>query len=188
MPKQQLIYTSMASLLSLSEYNLLTKNAVGHFAGTSPVLYNSPLGTPVFSDLSIQGDNYMLDGLQKSFTDIDEMSALFVVDQKKIIKRTPINQRNGRVKEYIGLDDFEIKCAIRLLGPNLKYPQDFVNNFILMLNCNKSLHVNSWYLNQFGIYDIVISDYSSPQTAGTISEQIISFNAWSDRPLILQFQ
>lgn len=178
----------MPNQITSGSFPSLAANAANGFPGTSPILYVSDIGTPVFSDLSVQGDTYYDDmGRAVTFPDIDEMSALFVVTQKKIIKRTAINNRPGRIKEYINRDDFEISCAMVIRGTNLNYPDTLVANIIRMLNSDQSLRVNSWYLNNLGIFDIVIDGYSMPQTTGNIGQQIISFTAWSDTPLILQF-
>jgi hypothetical protein len=162
------------------------KGNVGAFAGTNPVLYRSAINTPVYSDLSINGGSYNLNGINYSFDDINEPSAVFRVSHKKIIVKNYVNTRPGSIKEFITPDDFVIECGILLNGSNLLYP-DAVSNFIVMLESNQSIEINSWFLQQFGITDIVIEEYDMPQAKGNLNNQGIFIKMLSDSPLILNF-
>lgn len=152
--------------------------------------YKSKLGTPVMSDLDI-------DPLKDSGVSYIQIpTVLFTVNQKKNIISTSVQGRNGTVKEYISDGDFTINVKGVLVGDNGKYPRvgfpsgtkggvNSVNDLINLFNLNRSVAVNSWYLRQFNIYSIVITDYNFPQNEGEYSVQPFEFNAISDVPFEL---
>lgn len=164
---------------------------------TNNVLYKSPINTPVYSDLSIKGDSYVLGGVVNSngdliggtryyFLDINVPSAVFKVSREHRIVWTDINGLNGEIPEYIGTKNWEIECSMIFTGSNLLYPLE-IQNILTMLNSNQMLTVNSWYLNQFGIYNIIIEHEDEPQVEGDLFNQRISFKAKSVAPITLMF-
>jgi len=136
----------------------------------------SPLGTPVFSDLSIAGGSYSVNGNTVSYNPINVPNTMFVVRKRKRVISTGINGATGDVVEYTGSASAEIECTIRVYGLNLIYPVYDVNNIYKMLESNQPIQIFSWYLNQFDIYYAVITDYEMPQQTGNISDQQIKFN------------
>lgn len=146
------------------------------FQGTTPVLYNSPIGTPVYSDLSIAAGNYTANGINISYSAINLPDALFTITKRKRIKITGISSATSDVLEYNGSESAEIECTVRIYGSNLNYPLNDVDNFYLMLQSNQPVQVNSWYLNQFEISYVIITDYTLAQKQGNISDQVIKFN------------
>jgi len=143
---------------------------------TMPTLYQSPIGTPVYSDLEISAGSYMVNGNRVSYDAITLPDALFVVRKRKRIKATGISAATSDVLEYNGSESAQISCTVRIYGSNINYPASDVKNFYLMLESNQPVKINSWYLNQFGIYYAVITDYEIPQQTGNISDQQIKFN------------
>jgi len=152
--------------------------------------YKSKLGTPVMSDLDI--DPKKESGLPR----IQIPTVLFTINQKKNIISTSVQGRNGTVKEYISDGDFNINVKGVLVGDNGKYPKlgfastslggvSSVDYLISLFQINKALEVNSWFLKQFNIYSIVITDYNFPQNEGEYSVQPFEFNAISDVPFEL---
>jgi hypothetical protein len=152
--------------------------------------YQSKLGTPVMSDLDI--DPKQSSGLPR----IQIPTVLFTINQKKNIISTGVQGRNGTVKEYISDGDFNINVKGVLVGDNGKYPKlgfastskggvASVDYLISLFQINKALEVNSWFLKQFNIYSIVITDYNFPQNEGEYSVQPFEFNAISDVPFEL---
>ena len=139
-------------------------------------LYRSPLGTSVYSDLSIEAGSYSLDGETKNYNAINLPDALFEVTKKKRVVVTSINGANGDVFEYTGEDSAQISCTVKIYGSNLNYPMNDMDNFYLMLESNQPIKINSWYLNQLEIYYALVTDYELPQKAGNISDQQIKFN------------
>jgi len=151
--------------------------------------YTSKLGTAVMSDLDI-------DPLKDSGVSYIQIpTVLFTVNQKKNIITTSVQGRNGTVKEYISDVDFTINVKGVLVGDNGKYPRvgfpsgtkggvNSVEDLINLFKLNRSVTVNSWYLRQFGITEMVITDYNFPQNEGEYSVQPFEFNAISDTEFI----
>ena len=154
----------------------LSKTAIGKFQGDTTGLYKSPLGTPVYSDLNIIAGSYSVDGHTISYNAIGLPDALFVVKKRKRIKVTGISGATSDVLEYNGSESAQISCTVKIYGSNTNYPKTDVNNFYLMLQSNRPVQINSWYLNQLEIWYAVITDYEFPQQTGNISDQQIKFN------------
>lgn len=155
---------------------ILEKAGMNKYQGAMPSLYNSPLGTPVYSDLSIAAGSYSVNGSNISYKEIHIPNTLFVVTKKKRIVVTGIKGASGDVFEYTGEDSAQIECMVKFYGTNLNYPKDTMNNFYRMLECNQPIQINSWYLNQQDIHYAVVTDYELPQQTGNIAEQEVKFN------------
>ena len=146
--------------------------------------YYSILGTAVFSDLD-------MDAYVPGYNKIQIPTVLFNVSQKKNIISTSVQGRNGTIKEYISDGDFNIQIKGVLTSKNGIYPNKSVGAYNTIQDLysycalNKSIKVNSWYLRQFGIYDIVIVDYNFPQNEGEYSMQPFEITAISDTPFEL---
>ena len=155
-------------------------------------------GTPVMSNLSIASDEYTTSSGQRvKFGDLNFDCVLFEVRQAKNIIYTPIQGRDGTVKEYIGNGDFDITCRGVIAGVNGRYPNktngtqtgdtlNVVENLLAALNCNQELTINSWYLTEiFGIFQMVVTDFDLQQEEGMYGMQRFSFNAKSDSPFTI---
>jgi Domain of unknown function (DUF6046) len=135
----------------------------------------SPIGTPVFSDLSVAPGSYSVNGKPVHYNGINVPNTLFVVNKRKRIIVTTINGATSDVLEYTGSASAEIQCTLRIYGLNLIYPVYDMHNIYLMLESNQPIQINSWYLNQLEIYYAVVTDYEIPQQTGNISDQQIKF-------------
>lgn len=147
--------------------------------------YRSYLGSYVFSDLDISPEEGNLPRIQIP-------TVLFNVTQRKNIVVTPVQGRNGTVKEYISDGDFQINIKGVIAGLNGVYPNaqaqgnsNLVSDLTQVLALAKSLKVNSWYLNQFGITELVVTDYNFPQVEGQYSTQAFEISALSNTPFEL---
>lgn len=149
-------------------------------------LYRSPLGTPVYSDLNITGDQYTDDSGTYTFTDIKIPEAILSVERKKYVVVTEINGCARPVVEYIGNSSYMIRINLQLTSADFSYPHDTVENLIRCLNSNRILKVNSWYLNQFGITDVLVMDYDMPQNEGGLFIQDVRISMISVSALELQ--
>jgi hypothetical protein len=154
----------------------LSAAGTSNFQGAMPTLYNSQLGTPVYSDLNISAGSYSVDGATVNYNAINLPDALFVVRKRKRVIVTSINGATSDVLEYTGSESAQISCTVKIYGSNLNYPLNDMDNFYLMLESNQPIQINSWYLNQVEIYYAVITDYELPQQTGNISDQQIKFN------------
>ena len=149
----------------------------------------SMLGTPVYSNLDVQGGSYTdNDGNTINYPSITLDAVLFVVTQSKNIVITNVQGRNGSIKEYISDDDYNITITGIIAGGNNVYPKNEVLALKKVLDSPVALNVNSWFLNQFGVHSFVVKDYNFNQEAGRNSQQSFSISAISDIPVILQIR
>ena len=155
---------------------LLSKTGISVYQGAMQELYKSPLGTPVYSDLSIEAGSYVLNQKTVSYNAVKIPDALFSFSKRKRIVVTSIDNSEGDVFEYTGEESAQISCTVRLYGSNLNYPGDDAKNFYRMLESNQPVKISSWFINQFGINYAMITDYEIPQQKGNISDQQVKFN------------
>lgn len=157
------------------------------------------LGNLVLSNLDISAGEYFNDaGTKIKFPRLQFEAVLFEVRQVNNIVRTPIQGRSGTVKQYIGGGDWEIFVRGVIGGPNGHYPEKgigaggddryTVDALLTALNSNIELDVNSWFLNKFGIYKIVILDKNFYQEEGTYSSQKFTFQALSDTDYVVNLK
>ena len=141
----------------------------------------SKLGTQIFSDLQFVSVN------GKVHVPVD--TVLFNVNQAKNIVRTSINGRDGTIKEYIGLDDYEVNIKGVICGENGVYPYDHVKNLVDFCRYDQSLGIISKFLNElFEINEVVIKDYAFEQSEGSYSYQKFEINCWSEKPVEILIQ
>lgn len=148
-------------------------------------------GTPVYSNLQILPFSYdTLDGENIQISNgITIDTVIFTINQTKNIVKTPIQGRNGTVKEYISDGDFQIEISGAIVSPGRTYPQTEVNELIEILKAPIAIPSDSLiseYLNWFGIHSIVIESYDFPQTEGTRNQQEFRISAVSDIPVELE--
>lgn len=148
---------------------------------------NRTLSTPVFSDLQFDAITLDSGGAVTHLYPID--TVLFSVRQTKNIVRTNINGRDGTIKEYVGMGDYEINIKGVIAGARGVYPVDAVDNLMEFLTYNQSIKVYSKYLNErFNIDEIVINDFDLKQDEGKYSQQSFEINAYSDYPVEILIQ
>lgn len=147
-------------------------------------LYSSSLGTPVFADLEILGGSYETNvpGVVKTFEAIKFEAVLITVNQAKVIIKTQIQGRDGTVKEYIGMDDYEISINGVITGTNGVRPVDKIAALKKVTDAPISLDVVSAYLQALGINQITIDNCYFDQPEGSYAYQTFSINATSDEP------
>jgi hypothetical protein len=160
----------------------------------NPLLLQSYLGTPIFSWLTLHVEPTSLKGSFSS-NDISKAAgllvkidtALFDVSMSRNIITTPIQGRNGTVKEYVSDGDYQINIKGTLVSknPNL-YPELEVVNLVKLCKQPQEIGVVSPYLNSvFGIFHLVIQSYSFPMTEGYQNLQHFDLNCISDRSVEL---
>lgn len=146
-------------------------------------LYRGPMGTPVFSNLDLSGGSYTdNDGVTHRFIGVKIDTVLFIVNNSKNIVKTAVQGLNGTIKEYISDGDAQISIKGIIVGGYNKYPFDEVQILQALLDAPVPIGVNSYYLNNFGIYNIVIESFAFPQNMGSYSQQPFEINAISDAP------
>lgn len=161
-------------------------------APLEPIQSNNPasLGFAIYSDLSIEGGTYR-DNQGKvigTYPDIQLPAVLFEVTRENNLILTDIQGRDNSVIEYISAKSWKINCRGRVMSGRVRntYPRTAVDNLKTALNSNVPLKVNSWYLNMFGIYNIVIENRQFHQEEGSMEYQLFEFNAIADNPIVLK--
>ena len=120
------------------------------------------------------------------------------VNQTKNIITTPIQGRDGTVKEFISRGDYLISLSGIITGKMDEetgevrdignvYPEDDVNKLITICEVPGSLDVTSTFLGMFLKEDsnVVITDYNIPQQIGVRNFQTFTINMLSDTPINL---
>lgn len=188
---QQLIRAyNLTGLKPLNQTDNPYEGRVNPADDRDPSLYKSALGTPVVIDVTFQGVKYT-DFVQNRQITTDQVrleTVLCTVSRPSIIVKTQIQGRNGTVKEYIAKDDFVVTINGIISGLNGQYPEAAVLAVQRLCEAPVAIPVVSRFLNGLGIYNLVVEDYSMPQTAGGISRQDFTINAISDEPIELQIQ
>jgi len=128
----------------------------------------SPLGTPVMQNITFKGVSYKdpNTGQQRTTKDLTLINILLTVSQAKRIICTEIPGMNGTIKEYIGLDDFDITINGMIVGTNGHNPTDETIALKEMMIANVTTEVHCTYLNNLGISNVVIKEFTLDQDAG----------------------
>lgn len=150
-------------------------------------LYKSQLGTWVQQDIVFQSVTYtdQLTGKQVTTPQITHYTILINVTMPKIEKKEQVQGRPGTVKEYISDDDFQIQINGIISGPNGVEPTEDMQNLYQLRAAPVPIPVVCAYLNDMGVYYIVIEELALTQDAGGISTQKYTISAVSDRPVEL---
>jgi hypothetical protein len=156
----------------------------GFIEGDVPLeKFTSKLNTIVYSNVIFDAGVI----LNENGTQIDKWDdfriddVLLAVSQSKKIITTEIQGRDGTVKEYIGLDDFQIQITGRLNGTYNVNPKELTRQLKIILSTGQPLEITSWYLQNLDITDIVVKDFNFGQTEGEYSTQYFTINAMSDK-------
>jgi hypothetical protein len=167
---------------------LLYKPGMPDYPGKDPELYKSQLGTNVMSNLEIKGQSYRYKQQTYSFEDIRIDTVLFRVEQQKNIVQTPIQGRNGTVKQYISDKDYLVTINGIITGLNGIFPIDGFVNLLKVIKAPIAIHVNSWFLQHFDIYNLVVESYQINQNEGGQSYQIFQLICLSDEPVEIKLK
>ena len=156
--------------------------------GTTPdaALYKSAMGTPVFADITFLEGSYEtnIKGVFKTFPQQTYYAVLITVTQPKVIIKTQIQGRDGTVKEYIGLADYNIQVQGIITSANGVYPTDAVLDLKALTDAPIVIEVACTFLNNLGITQMVVDDGGAEfaQQAGSYSYQTFSIPFVSDTP------
>lgn len=156
----------------------------------------SYLGTPIFSNLTLSVEGNQFVDLEGNTIEIDPLTmntVLMTVRQTKNIVMTPIQGRNGTVKEYISDGDYVITAVGAIVTEQTlqnffgnRFPIEEVDALIQLLQAQKELRATSNFLQLFGIDDVVITGYDLPQQQGSREIQPFTINMVSDTAIELR--
>jgi hypothetical protein len=156
-----------------------------------PVLGNSSLGFPIFSNLIIRAGNYQNNqGVTiGEYPDIRIDTVIMEVQKESNRIVTDIQGRDRSVIEYLSRKSKTINIKGRI-SSNTRgaYPYKGVQDLSYALDSNKSLTVDSWFLQMLGIYSISPGKLRTPQEEGSLEYQLFEFDAIEDAPVILKIK
>ena len=151
----------------------------------------SRFGTPIFDTLTFSGDNpdnnklsyTTLQGEEIVLDPLKMIVVLLTVNQAKNIVKTPVQGRDGTVKEYISLGDFMINIKGVLSSDAIDVePTDEKEQLIKYCAAPIEIACSSRYLQSFGINSLVIENYKLEQIKGTRNLVKYELNCSSDLP------
>lgn len=172
----------------------------------------SYLGTPILDPFTFKGGSFFpLDDVNKENDPVafpDEKGAtglgltipnmIIEVNQTKNIITTPIQGRDGTVKEFISRGDYLITLSGIITGKMDEetgevrdignvYPKDDVNKLITICEVPDGLGITSTFLGMFLKEEarVVITNYNIPQQIGVRNFQTFTINMLSDTPINL---
>lgn len=146
-------------------------------SSTPTALAQSVLGTPIYEQITLRdGDS------EYTFPDWP----LIDIAYTKNIVKTPIKGRNGTVKEYINIDDYQIAIRGILINyVNDEYPYDLLSQLETFCKINRELQVTSPVINLLDVHNIVIADVRYPEVEGINHIQPFIIQCLSDEPVEL---
>jgi len=125
-------------------------------------------------------------GKTVSFNDIEFKTVLMTASQAKKIIKTEIQGADGACYEYIGMDNYYVGITGKITGDVGSYPLDKVLELKKMLETPVVIDVVSDWLQNLGIYQLVIESHELPQMAGGISYQDFSLSCSAYTPVELR--
>lgn len=169
--------------------NILTLQELAREEGRDGVA-NSAFGLPVFDIVTLMDLKYeSLDRKQISVSAMNLGVALCDVSQSKNIITTPIQGRNGTIKEYISDGDYVINIkGVITIDAQDYYPEQEVKQLKQFLDAPVSLKVASSYLNRLGINEVVVKDYTLNQSEGMRNVQYFELSCLSETPFEIKAQ
>lgn len=142
-----------------------------------------PFNVPIFDLVTFKGfdftdpsgNNWVLDHLEI-------LTCLVEVKQDRHIVKTPIQGRNGTIKEYISDDDYYITIN-GLLSSNYQdiFPQEEMNSLMQFCQVPSSFEITSPLLNRyFNIHNVIVNNYNFNQVEGDRSNISFQLDLISD--------
>ena len=114
-------------------------------------------------------------------------SVLVTVNQTRNIVTTPIQGRNGTVKEYISDGDFDINISGVLTETHsLRTPKEIIETLYTMLSLPNEIVIVSDFLSLFKIQYAVVRAYKFNQIEGHVNQIQMDISLLSDEPVELK--
>lgn len=106
------------------------------------------------------------------------------LSRKKRIVKTHVNgAQTGTVKEYIGADDYEVRMTGVIVSQDDYMPVDYIQDWVRVMEAPVALDVTAELLQWFGIFRIVVEDYTLAQVEGYQNLVAYQLRAVSDAPV-----
>ncbi len=184
LPDNMTIESGMVSTIKTSIYKSIIKqvdiyNRMNEDPGTASWAIKGMLSTPVFSDITMESPS---DPKLKLTID----TVIIIISQTKNISRTTVNGRNGTVKEYFSMDDYDITITGNLGDENnSRYPTEKVSTLKKLLELPEALKLSGPFVELFEIFSGVVYNYKFDQKEGIQNTQFFEIKMYSDTPVEL---
>lgn len=162
-----------------------------------------PEGNPEFQNLKDLEGQQWLTSLLLSYTDettqdnyqFEFIECIITINQEKNIVTTPLQGRNGAIKEYISDGDYSITVDAGInnykegddTGASLGYPIEKVKDLQKILKLPETLSVQSDFLEVFKIRSVVVKSFYLSQETHS-NRQSIQILMLSDEPYEIKLQ
>lgn len=149
------------------------------------------LGHPLFMPLILQKTSYdvLVNGqVKKNGVTVPKMFfpiVLIEASRSKVIEVTTIEGRNGTIKEFSNLGDYEISIKGILVGDEGGYPTEQVKGLARFENCPVSIGVANDFLKYIGVAKLVIKRINWRNMQGYENLQAFELECMSDEDVKL---
>lgn len=142
----------------------------------------SPLGTLLFDDITFPKGSYInRDGQKVEYTELKLLAAKVMVSQSKNIITTQIANRDGSVKQYVSLSDYNISISSKISELFNIFPADQLTAWQGLANVPENIEITSKLLNKYIAVDrVVIKDFSFSPLTGSLNEVALNMTLLSD--------
>lgn len=146
------------------------------------------LGTPVFDQLVIKKAIDTVVKSDQTGPDYAKFDAVVItVNQTRNIVTTPIQGRNGTVKEYISDGDYDINVTgIITSSYAQRSPKEDIENISELMKLPNEIIIISDFLSLFKIQYAVIHSYKFNQVEGSVNQIQMDMRLISDEPVELK--
>ena len=146
------------------------------------------LGTNVVDQLTIKLEVDTVVGASQSDSTYIKLDAVtMVVTQSKNIVKTPIQGRNGTIKEYISDGDFDITIKGVITSTlSGRSPAEDIDNLVNLMSVPNEIVLVSDFLALFKIQYVVVESYNVSQIEGYTNQVGIDIKLISDEPIELK--
>ncbi len=134
-------------------------------------------GLPIYQAL-------LLEQVEGTSGDLLLDSAIVNINRKRRVVVTELQGYDHSVKEFINNGDWSIEVTGVLANKGVGYPKSKVTEMNSFMQAKQAIPIIHEVLNKLGIYSIVVTDYSFPNTPFQ-NIQAYSFSALSDEATIL---
>ena len=156
--------------------------SIGDLNNTTPIGI-SQLGTPLFDDVTFLAGSYIDEETSEPITydEVNLESVQIVVNQSKNIVKSSVAGRNGTIKEYVSLGDYEVSITAKVTELLNVFPFDQLERFQGLKNSPEAVVCICRVLNEiFEVSEFVIEDMQVSTIPGSINEVDLRINMSSD--------
>jgi len=114
--------------------------------------------------------------------------AIIEINQAKNIVKTARSGKNGTIKEYMGLGDYNINIKGWLVNPiATANPDILTREFQAYMKAPTDLKINSTFLSYFDIYNVVIESYRVSQLTSQRNVFEYEINCSDESPFEIKY-